>query len=97
MTDLELDALRATLQLIAFHDGDYATRYTLVADALSLALHAGFEAGVRFDDEDPEWPVVYIELPTGQVSWHLPIHSREWDRHTTEEKYSRVARFIAGA
>ncbi len=52
----------------------------------------------------PEWHnCVYIDLPTGQVSWH--IHDSEleafeliimpykgyWDGHTTEQKYQRLA------
>ena len=58
------------------------------------------------EDWDPEWKwIVYITLPTGQVSWH--IHETElsmfshlehrrrgnyWDGHTTQEKYERVKR-----
>lgn len=53
--------------------------------------------------------IVYIELPNGeQLSWH--IHDSElhwfsrlekrpdyvWDGHTTEEKYERLLRFVAG-
>ena len=45
---------------------------------------------------------VYIDLPTGQVSWHyhdshvhlfeyLPERGVEWDGHDTEEKYRRLA------
>ena len=59
--------------------------------------------------EDTEWEhdwrtIVFIELPTGQVSWH--IHDNErwlfkhlpfkkgngWDGHTTKEKYNRLNR-----
>ncbi len=52
---------------------------------------------------DAEWRnIVYIELPTGQVSWHLHDNdmiyfehlkfdeSVVWDGHTTEEKYRRM-------
>jgi hypothetical protein len=46
---------------------------------------------------------IYIDLPTGQASWHfhdseahlfahLPPYDGEWDGHTTEEKYERMAR-----
>jgi hypothetical protein len=50
----------------------------------------------------PEWHgCVYIDLPTGQVSWHyhdreaylfenLPPYEGEWDGHDTPEKYRRV-------
>jgi len=44
---------------------------------------------------------VYIDLPTGQVSWHyhdshaylfegLPPYPGEWDGHDTAEKYRRL-------
>ena len=46
---------------------------------------------------------VYVDLPTGQVSWHyhkreahlfahLPVYEKEWDGHCSEEKYERLAR-----
>lgn len=54
---------------------------------------------------DPEWHgCVFIDLPTGQVSWHyhdreaglfetLPAYTKPWDGHTTAEKYTRLANF----
>ncbi len=52
---------------------------------------------------DSEWHnCVYVELPTGQVSWHYHesehylfdklAHSdgRVWDGHTTDQKYNRL-------
>lgn len=59
------------------------------------------------DTEVPDWPVVYIDTPRGQLSWHInPLDldlfdhvwkgrdgfpAYEWDGHTTEEKYARLA------
>jgi hypothetical protein len=55
-------------------------------------------------DWKPEWcNCVYIDTPEGQLSWHyhdregalfadLPPYPGEWDGHTTEEKYMRLAR-----
>lgn len=83
-------ALRNVLHKIKNNDLIYDKRYKLVFKALSLAIELGYKAGVRIDEEEPEWPVVYIELPTGQVSWHMPQHIKKWDGHTTEEKYKRV-------
>jgi len=52
---------------------------------------------------DKEWHgCVYVDLPTGQVSWHyherethlfshLPPYEKEWDEHSNEEKYDRLA------
>ena len=59
-----------------------------------MALENGLQAGIRVDESEPEWPALYIELPTGQVSWHMPQHIRVWDGHDTEEKYWRIEEFI---
>lgn len=58
------------------------------------------------DPNEPEWPVIYVDSPAGQLSWHLskddlhlfqgvpivePVDPRaQWDYHTTEEKYRRL-------
>jgi len=90
--------LLITLQLIDFIDSrpvvDYELRWFRVMDAMLHARRCGIEAGIRIDPEQPEWPVVFIELPTGQVSWHIAQHGREWDRHTTEEKYGRIRKLL---
>jgi hypothetical protein len=42
-------------------------------------------------EQEPEWPVLYIELPgAGQVSWHMPQHSKAWDGHDHAVKRDRV-------
>jgi len=79
----------------------YTERNRLVAFIASL-----YPSGIKKTDI-PEWDkewhgCVYIDLPTGQASWHyhdseawmfthLPRYEGEWDGHTTEEKYDRVA------
>jgi hypothetical protein len=53
------------------------------------------------DPWEPGWAVVYVHLPTGQVSWHIATadldllahvpHGRAiWDGHDTAEKYRRL-------
>ncbi|WP_053065308.1 hypothetical protein [Micromonospora sp. RV43] len=71
----------------------YAERNALIWTALALAHEAGIPAGVGHDSTDPRPVVVYLELPTGQVSWHLPAHLTGWDGHSTAAKYARVAAF----
>lgn len=60
----------------------------------------------RHDESDESWErdwmwIVYIDLPTGQVSWHihdseftkfshLEIKENNWDGHNTERKYQRL-------
>jgi hypothetical protein len=87
--------LSATLYQIKKNDTNYSERYRLVLHAVAYASEVGLSAGFRIDPQEPEWPVAYIELPTGQVSWHIPQHDSEWDGHDTEEKYNRVEQFIA--
>jgi hypothetical protein len=57
------------------------------------------------DPYEPEWAVVYITLPTGQISYHISpadldlfTHVRvavaaDWDGHTTDEKNRRLAEY----
>jgi len=70
---------------------DYERRNQLVLMAIGAAAAEGVPVGIRLDPSEPEWPVVYFELPTGQASWHLPQHVLAYDGHTTEEKYRRLA------
>ena len=84
----------------------YYDRNQLAMLAAKLARLIGYETGWHVDDDEPEWPVLYIELPTGQVSWHIPMaevldqtvimhnHVRPWDGHTLEEKRHRIVQFL---
>jgi len=72
-----------------------------------LALQQGYKVGLRVDANDPDWPVLMIDLPTGQVGYHLPkaevtvedwpAYDGEWDGHSLIEKRMRVEKFIEGA
>ena len=76
----------------------YRERAHLVA-----ALAKLFPSCAKPDSENDGWAIVYITLPTGQVSWHIApddlelfTHTLartthiEWDGHDTEEKYRRL-------
>jgi hypothetical protein len=78
------------LQLIKENNTNYEVRNPLIIQAMAVASTLGYACGARVESSQPEWPVMYIELPTGQVSWHIPQHVKGWDGHTTPEKYSRV-------
>ena len=73
-----------------------------------LAYHSADENG---DDGGNSYDgyVCYIQLPTGQVSFHVGSEGRAnwfehlrvsniplWDRHTDDEKWDRIVRFIDG-
>jgi len=87
--------LAETLALILANDANYALREPLVWQAVSQALMAGYPAGVRTDPNEPSWPVAFIDLPTGQVSWHQPEYRRGWDGHSNPEKRRRIEAFLA--
>lgn len=77
---------------------DYPRRNSLILRAIIDAQALGLECGLGVDrQEDPEFEgyrvVAYIELPTGQVSWHLKEHEKAWDGHPTGEKWARVNEF----
>lgn len=86
-------------------DGAYEERNRLVA--LLAAIFPSKRTKTEIEGWDPEWHnCVYIDLPTGQASWHYPDSHAElfshvpeihvdWDGHSTEEKYCRVAETIA--
>jgi len=99
-TTLE-DARDEVARLKERKDGAYLERNQVVA-TLAKCFPSGI-ARTAIDGWDEEWHgCVYIDLPTGQVSWHyhdshahlfagLPPYNRAWDGHSTEEKYQRLA------
>lgn len=89
-------------------DTVYAERNHCIALAAKFARQQGLRAYIALDPatEEEEWRnVVFIELPTGQVSWHihvddlplfctLPFAMNVWDNHTTAQKYERVQQYV---
>lgn len=96
MARTEQTILKSLLRTIEQNDTNYPERYALVIEAMYTAVECGLAVGIRIDPEEPEWPVVYIELPTGQVSWHMPQHPVPFDGHSTEEKYRRIQEYVNG-
>ncbi len=95
MGQIQLPALGDLLAYIEAHDTDYEVRHGAVLLAVAVAKHLGHPGGFRIDDDEPAWPIAYIELPTGQVSWHVPEYSRAWDGHSDTEKYERCRAYTA--
>lgn len=64
------------------------------------------EMGWWPDEDDvngEEWAVVWVNLPYGQVGWHVPkemvpdwleCRDPDYDGYTTEEKNGRVERYV---
>lgn len=95
-----------TTDMKAQRDAAYAERNKVVA-ALARLFPSGVACTI-IPGWDEEWyGCVYIDLPTGQVSWHfhdserhlfegLPDYTKPWDGHDTEEKYRRLAAAVEG-
>lgn len=81
-------------------DEVYSERNTCVALIASMAEGLDLPIGIRPDEDDPGWYILFIDLPTGQVSWHFqesekplfpyPLYTKAWDGHSNEQKYERV-------
>lgn len=82
----------------------YIDRNLVVQGFARLVIENGFLVGVK--KTDPEWPIIYVELPTGQISYHIPAKElvvdlpefdATWDGHSLEEKRDRLKAFLGGA
>lgn len=81
----------------------YYDRNLVVQALVTLACEAGYLVGMRIDPDEPDWPILFIELDNGQVSWHVPKaellcsfpdNCIVWDGHDLEEKRRRLRTFI---
>lgn len=95
-------------EAVAAKNAAYQERDRLVAAFAHLAWRHGVHVGVgehEGEDWEDDWrTVIYLDLPAGQVSWHvheserlwfdgLPPYDGGWDGHDTDEKYRRLAAF----
>ncbi|HEB50753.1 MAG TPA: hypothetical protein ENI89_09105 [Desulfobulbus sp.] len=82
----------------------YFDRNQAVLVMARLALALGFKVGLLEDPDEPDWPVLMIDLPTGQVGYHVPRgevlgewpeYDGTWDGHSLSEKRRRIKDFLA--
>lgn len=95
------DTSAALAEMEQRKDAAYYERNQVVA-ALAKCFPSG-KARTAIDGWSEDWHgCVYIDLPTGQVSWHyhdsqshlfdsIPHYLSAWDGHDTVEKYRRLA------
>lgn len=98
------------LAMTAQKDGAYLERNRCTALIARMALASGWRAGVArtaIEGWSEDWHgCVYVDLPTGQCSWHfhdshahlfagLPAYTGSWDGHDTPERYRRVSEAFA--
>jgi NTP pyrophosphatase (non-canonical NTP hydrolase) len=105
LAEKELSETKARLR-----DAVYKERDQCVALIARMALGLGYRVWLgqhpNADWEDDWRTIVFIDLPTGQVSWHIHDSEREWflrdlhynsdliwDGHDTAEKYHRVLEY----
>lgn len=85
----------SVLQNVIANDQNYEKRYSLILRLMYLANDLGYNAGWRFDPDEPEWPVAVVDLPgNGQVSWHCPAIKLHYDGHTTKQKIERCTAYL---
>ncbi len=97
-------------KLITDKDQAYKERNKMLAVLCHVLLQQGCCIGLgkhEGENWDDNWlNVVFIELPTGQVSWHihdsempmfdfLSEHDFKWDGHTTDEKWERLFKCVS--
>lgn len=106
----EVQLIEATLKVMLSNiealeqAGDYENRNNGVWGLLGLAHALGYPFWINpLDDSHPAdvndefRTVVYIQLPTGLVSWHVPtLMPLAHDGHTTEQKYVRCRVYVEG-
>ena len=81
-------------------DEAYLDRNLAVQVMARMAMQLGYSVGIR--NRDDNWPILYVDLPTGQASWHLPASELigdfpdygEWDGHDVGEKRRRMIQFL---
>lgn len=98
--EIGVEQSKEIAELRACKDEVYLERNQVVA-ALAKCFPSGV-AKTAIEGWSEDWyGCVYIDLPTGQVSWHfhdsqaylfkdLPSYEGAWDGHDTPEKYRRV-------
>ena len=75
---------------------------------LASALASLFPSWVGVDPSEPDWPVLYVQLPTGQVSWHIGKDDADliegiaregsaWEGHTREDRSARLQALVEDA
>lgn len=72
---------------------------------INLCLMQPEKAAWKDDADTPNWFLLYLELPAGQVSYHVPMSmhtliykkithrpDKAWDGHTSEDVVQRLKR-----
>jgi len=98
----EVDSVMEAASAEKSIDEVYYDRNLLAAAFVDFYVGVSGASGGWWPDGE-EWAVVWCDLPTGQVGWHLPqemvpslLEERDplYDGYTTTEKNERLARWV---
>lgn len=103
-----IEKLRFFLKQIQHHDkaGNYGKRNEYILYALYAARLLGLPGWFEKIRIEPEWDepapesgyfCIWIELPTGRVSWPIPFEENtenEWFLDKDEERSRRIEKFL---
>ena len=84
--------LSDTLLMIEDNDEISEVRDVLIVRAMHLALECGYE--VSFGAYSLDYVMVMIDLPTGQVSWHIKTNN-EGKESVRDSHIMRIVQFAA--
>lgn len=82
----------------------YFDRNQAVLALFALLKQEQITVGWKDDEEDVNYVILFADLPTGQISYHIPRHEidlkdwskypNHWDLHTTSQKRDRLHAFV---
>lgn len=84
---------KETLQNLIENDKNYKIRETLLFKAMCEAKLLGLVCGIRVVD-DINWPVLFTNLPTGEISWHIEAIDQKYSGYSTQDKFDRINKYI---
>ena len=94
---------KQTFRMSNSKEDAYFDRNQAVMAMAKLAIQQCYTVGVTYDPDLPDWPVLTIDLPNGQVGWHIPKnelvgqwpeYEKQWDGHDLQEKRERLTYYI---
>ena len=92
------------IDVMVISDGVLPLPTSMLGHNIDPAVRADWMVNQFLPTDAFDWPLIYLKLPTGQVSWHIapddmdlfrhvPHGTARWDGHDTADKYARLDEF----
>jgi len=105
MTDIRDGYTRRITMIQNTHDSEpYFDRNQILKAFCLMVKNKGLKIGWQDDPKDMYFVIMFIDLPTGQISYHIPRweidlskwprYAGQWDGHSTEQKRVRLNEYI---